>query len=163
MKDLKVFIAPMILIMILVLVGCSSKSMLCDIKIEPKAADSTICKVSEKAHVTPENASKIISIINYAALAKNEYTAKEAMKFIEDSRAKLEEYKDGLSYGDVVNYILKRYDILPVEVKAVFMFSNPLENLFGAKYFYKDILSDYDIEMLNMELDVLENDIKPFL
>jgi hypothetical protein len=145
MKELKVFIRFIMILWVMVLAGCGTKSMLCSV---PEADGSVICKLSEKMNTSPEVISKTLKITNAGALAMGVYEAKEAEEFIDDIIDEIETVRaEGLNitYGDAIDYIQKKYKKLPVKVQVLFAILDP-ELL--SKNIIEIPLNDYDLDLV---------------
>jgi len=140
------------LIAILFLVGCATGNI-CN---KVPEGESVICDATDSIGVSPESLSNILVIVNVAALEKSIWTAREAMEFVEEAEKLLKEAKKWnnlITYGDVVDYLLRAYSGLSPRVQAVFVVIDPLTSLTSIEYQMPQFLSEFDIDMLLAHLD----------
>lgn len=145
--------------------ACGTTSNICGV---PEAQNSVICQVSKKINVSPENLSKVLLIANVAMLESeskdpNKTVAKEAYSFVTKAKAKLESIVGDLTYGDVVNYLLNTYKILPARVQAIFVVIDPLQDVVNQNIYFNKVLSSYDIQLLIRHLNKQEIIIKAYM
>lgn len=140
----------MILLAIVFMSGCSTKSPICSI---PEADNSVVCKLSEKIGTSPEAISKTLKIGNVAALEFKLYEAREAERFINKVIDKIEYRRrqgSEITYREAVEYVRKLYKGLSPRVQAAFEIINP--DILSQKLV--DIkLTDHDFNMLLKHLN----------
>ena len=139
-----IFILSM-LIVLFILPGCGTGSMLCNV---PEAENSVVCKIAEKAHTTPEVISQTLLVGNLAALEGDIYTARAADKFVDNIISDLEKVKASggkITYMQAVEYIDKKFNLLSPKAQAAFVIIDT-NNLAGQAI--EVPLTGYDIDLL---------------
>ena len=150
----------LIMIICWVMLGCSTKSMLCDI---PEAENSVICALSQKMNTTPEMISQSLLVANFGALEADLYTAQKANEFVDkiiNDIGELRALGRTITYIGAINYIDGKFKVLPDKVEAVFVLINP------AGLADKNIrmpLTDYDFELLLRHLNKQKQIIQAYL
>lgn len=159
----KLFVVSVVLLFV-ACAGQQIKPSVCDTI--PTDSYSVICEISAKLKVNPEDVSNVLKVANVAGLATEKYTAMEAKDFIDDIRVYLKRAQSGygLLYATLVEFIEKKYGLLPPEVQASIIILEQYGTLDLSVIPGADmVLSDYDFEMLYKHLDEQEAIITPFL
>lgn len=156
MKDLNFFIVIIVMMGVMLLSGCGTKSMLCNV---PEAKNSVVCKLSKKINTTPEAISKSLKIANSGGMALRVYEAREAEKFIKEVITEVKKYRamgEEISYKEAIDYISEKKKGLSPKVQAIFVVidtSTLSQNLIDMP------LDDYDFKLfldhLNAQLEVV--------
>jgi hypothetical protein len=146
MRSFKFTIMLLIISILLTLMGCGTTGTIC--QNVPTGQTSVICTLSTKLNTSPEAISQILQIANVAALDKSLYTAQQADAFLDGVITDLKQIKSNgqsISYVQAIDYLNKKYAILPKEVQAAMIIMNP------ASLSTQEIklpLCEYDIDLL---------------
>ena len=142
-----------VVLTLLVIAGCGA-GKLCLVE---EAQDSVICSISGKMNISPEALSQTLILANVANLEASTYTADRAYKFLETAKNGLiEKQASGITYGDVVNFLLKEYNLLPARIQAIFILIDPFKDIVSFDAYVNKLLTPYDIKMLIAHIEKQE-------
>lgn len=130
--------------------GCAPGNVCMNV---PDGQDSVICALADEMATSPEAMSMILQIANVGALETSVYTAKEANEFIAGILTDLKDIKarDGkITYIEAIEYINKKFDLLPAKAQAAFLIVNPADL---TTYKITLPLSDFDIGLIIRHLE----------
>jgi hypothetical protein len=156
----KALMVCMILLLGLIISACATTSQLCTV---PEAQGSVVCELSGKLKTTPEMISQTLQVANLGAMATNIYTAQSADNFIDDMIKDISEIRDmgkQISYLDAINYIDNKLNLLPKNVKAVFLL---IDTAGLTTQGIKQPLTGYDFELILRHLQKQKEIVKAYI
>ena len=133
----------------MIMLGCVTTGNVCE---EDMYKTGLICSISERTNIAPESISNILVITNTVALAESAYTVDEAEKFVTDAIANLDNLKTQITYGQVVGYLINKFDLLSPKAKLVFIVIDPLNQFMNQDDYFEVPLLEGDIKLLKIHL-----------
>lgn len=125
----------------------------------PEGTNSTLCTIAKEKGVNLMDISKVLKLANTAALASNQYTATQAVAFIEKVIAGVKELQSkGSTYDELLAYAIAQHDGLDPKIKVAFVISSEMVNVKVS-----DPLYDFDYQLILLHLNKQLSIAKMFL